>query len=41
VELEHLRQRAEFHPLIEGVHGNVLADGELGVQRLGPTPRRT
>ena len=29
VDLEDLRQRAELHPLVEGIEGDLLADGEL------------
>lgn len=43
VELEHLRQRAQLHPLVEGVKGDVGVDGELraeGQGRVGPVDGR-
>lgn len=35
VDLEDLRQRAELHPLVEGIEGDLLADGELRAEGQG------
>lgn len=43
MDLEELRQRAQLHPLVEGVKGDIGADAELcaeGQGRVGPVDGR-